>query len=365
MRRINWMPLIFFLLAIVGWYYSGMSSAFVINETIIRFIRDGVLVLALLVPITAGMGINFAISIGAISAQIGILTIIILQIPGIQGLMLGTIIALIIAVLLGYVLGRVLNRVKGKEMITTIIIGFLANGIYQLIFLLGYGTVIKPLNQEILLSRGIGIRNMVDLISFRNLMDQIWLLQVGSIKLPLFMIFLVLFFCLIVAYFMNTRTGQKFRLTGEDMDKAAALGIDVNAVRIQAMMVSTVLACLGQILFLQNMGMLNVYTAHLQCDIFAAAALLAGGATIKQARVRHVILGIFLFHSLFIVSPQAGQNLFGNAALGEYFRSFIAYGTIALALVLNRQESRMSSFRLLHTSISGHTHVGNKKPLIR
>jgi len=339
MRRINPMPLIFLCLAITGWYCSGMSGVFVINETITRFIRDGVLVLALLVPITAGMGINFAISIGAISAQIGILAVIILQIPGMPGLLLGSLMALIIAILLGYLLGRILNRVKGKEMITTIIIGFLANGLYQLIFLLGYGTLIKPINQEILLSRGIGIRNMVDLIAFRNLMEQIWLCSIGSIKLPWFMICLVLFLCLTVACFMNTRTGQKFRLVGEDMAKAAALGIDADAVRIQAMMVSTVLACLGQILFLQNMGMLNVYTAHRQSDIFAAAALLAGGASIKQARVRHVILGIFLFHSLFIVSPQAGQNLFGNAALGEYFRSFIAYGTIALALVLNQNRA--------------------------
>lgn len=42
-----------------------------------------------------------------------------------------------------------------------------------------------------------------------------------------------------------------------------------------------------------------------------------------------------LFYALFIVSPQAGQNIFSNAALGEYFRSFVAYGTIAFALMMN------------------------------
>jgi len=36
---------------------------------------------------------------------------------------------------------------------------------------------------------------------------------------------------------------------------------------------------------------------------------------------------------LFIVSPQAGQNIFRNPAFGEYFRSFAAYGTIAFALI--------------------------------
>jgi simple sugar transport system permease protein len=81
--------------------------------------------------------------------------------------------------------------------------------------------------------------------------------------------------------------------------------------------------------------MLNVYTGHLNHDVFSSAALLAGGATLKSAGVRHVLSGILLFHFLFIVSPQAGQNLFGNAALGEYFRSFVAYGTIAIALMIS------------------------------
>jgi hypothetical protein len=85
--------------------------------------------------------------------------------------------------------------------------------------------------------------------------------------------------------------------------------------------------------------MLNVYTAHLNTDIFSCAALLAGGATVTRAKVRHALIGIVLFHTLFVVSPQAGQNLFGNPALGEYFRSFVAYGTIAVALILNAKNS--------------------------
>ncbi|MEJ2039229.1 MAG: hypothetical protein P8X55_09875, partial [Desulfosarcinaceae bacterium] len=126
-----------------------------------------------------------------------------------------------------------------------------------------------------------------------------------------------------------------FRAVAESGERAELAGIDVEKVRIKAMMLSTVLACLGQVIYTQNIGMLNVYTAHLNSDIFSCAALLAGGATIYKARVRHAQAGIILFHTLFIVSPQAGQNLFTNAALGEYFRTFIAYGTIAFALMMN------------------------------
>ncbi len=338
MRQINPVPIIFLLLFFLSWQYSGMSFIFVGNEVITRFIRDGVMVLALLIPITAGMGINFAVTIGAISAQIGLIAIIILQVEGFKGMIMAGLLALLIAFFMGWIMGLILNRVKGKEMITTIIIGFLGNGIYQFIFLVGYGTFIKALNTEIMLSRGVGVRNMVDLAEYRNILDNIWVFQVGGIIIPLFMIMLVISFCLVVTYIMNTRMGQKFRAVGEDMEVSSSIGIDVDKTRIQAMIISTIIACFGQLIYLQNIGMLNVYTAHLNSDIFSAAALLAGGASIKNAQVRHAILGVFLFHSLFIVSPQAGQNLFGNAALGEYFRSFIAYGTIAIALVFNLRD---------------------------
>jgi simple sugar transport system permease protein len=66
-------------------------------------------------------------------------------------------------------------------MITTIIIGFLATSIYQLIFMVGYSTFITPHNTGMMLSRGIGIRNMIDLEHFRNLLDSIGVLHLGEI----------------------------------------------------------------------------------------------------------------------------------------------------------------------------------------
>jgi len=246
-------------------------------------------------------------------------------------------------VVLGALIGRCLNRVRGREMITTIIIGFLATSIYQLIFMVGYGTVIKSKNTEMMLSRGIGIRNMIDLERFRNLLEVIWMVQFGELKIPLFMILLVLMFALAVSCLQRTLWGRRMTAAGLQGERVELLGISEEAVRRQAIVWSTVIACLGHILYIENIGMLNVYTAHLNSDVFSCAALLAGGATIARARVRHALIGILLFHTLFIVSPQAGQNVFGNPALGEYFRSFVAYGTIAVALIFNirRGEERM------------------------
>lgn len=328
-------PAAFLVLSFAAWQFSGLSGSFVTNQVITRFIRDGLLVLSLIIPVVAGMGLNFAITVGAMSIQTALLVMIAYNIEGIPGILLTIVFGTAIAILTGYLIGRILNRVKGKEMITTIIIGFFANSIYQLIFLVGFGTVIPVANQDIILTRGIGVRNTVDLSMYRNTIDKLWMIQLGSIEIPLFMILVMLLFAGIIYYILHTRFGQQIKAVGSAAETSAILGIDTDKVRIKVMILSTVLAGLGQLIYLQNIGMFDVYTAHLNTDVISCAALLAGGASIKDAKIRHALLGIFLFHTLFIVSPQAGQNLFNNAALGEYFRSFVAYGTIAFALIMN------------------------------
>jgi simple sugar transport system permease protein len=336
--RANVVPAVFIALSGLALYFSDLSPSFVAGEVVTRFIRDGVMVLALVIPVTAGMGLNFAITVGALAAQVGIVLAVDWGLRGATGLLAITAMGLGLAVVSGHLIGVALNRVRGKEMIATMIIGFLATGVYQLVFMVGYGTFIRPTNQEMMLSRGIGVRNMVDLEPFRNIIDTIWVIRAGPIEFPLFMILVVLGFAGLITYLLNTRLGQQFKAVGEGIEKAEMLGIDADAVRIKAVVLSTVLACLGHIIFTQNIGMLNVYTAHMNTDIFACAALLAGGASILRAHVGHALLGVFLFHSLFIVSPQAGQNIFENAALGEYFRAFVAYGTIAFALVMSTRD---------------------------
>ncbi len=340
MKKANPAPLFFVALSLIAFYYSGMSALFVANEVITRIIRDSLLVFALIIPVTAGMGLNFSIIIGAMAAQAGWIFMLDFQIPGIYGIAGAALSGIIISILCGYIIGAYLNRVKGREMIATIIIGILGAGIYQFIFLVGYGTFIPAHNRELLLSRGAGIRDMVDLAPYRNIMDRLWLVDLAGIQFPVFMLLIIAAAAAVVKIIILTPSGQKFRAVGSDRISAGLAGIDTNRTRIQAMIISTVFACLGQIIYLQNIGMVNVYTAHMNSDIFSCAALLAGGATIREAKVRHALIGIILFHTLYIVTPQAGQNVFSNAVLGEYFRSFIAYGSIAMALVINIRHER-------------------------
>ena len=104
---------------------------------------------------------------------------------------------------------------------------------------------------------------------------------------------------------------------------------------VTAIMISTLLAGLGQLTFIQDIGNFTTYTAHENVGTFAIAALLVGGASIKKATIGQAVLGALLFHTMFIISPIAGKNLFDNAQLGEYFRVFACYAVIAVALALH------------------------------
>ncbi len=134
---------------------------------------------------------------------------------------------------------------------------------------------------------------------------------------------------------MKTRLGQNMRTVGQSRTVANAAGINVDKTRVIAMIFSTVLASWGQLIFLQNVGTLSTYGAHTQVGQFAIAALLVGGASVQNATNKQALLGIVLFHTLFIVSPLAGKELFGDPAIGEYFRVFVSYGVIAMSLAMH------------------------------
>jgi simple sugar transport system permease protein len=160
------------------------------------------------------------------------------------------------------------------------------------------------------------------------------------ISIPIGTFILIFLLCGGIHFLFKTKLGQDFRATGQDRHIAEVAGIDVNATRATAIVISTVLAGLGQILFLQNMGNLQTYGSHVQVGTFAVASLLIGGATVTHATVGQALLGTLLFHTLFIVSPQAGKNLMGNAQVGEYFRVFVSYGVIGIALALHAWRRR-------------------------
>ncbi|MEN6500604.1 MAG: ABC transporter permease [Rectinema sp.] len=335
--------IIFVIITLVAIPPSGLSIKYIVQEIITRLGRNSFLVLALLLPIYAGMGLNFGMTLGAMAGQIGLIFAVNYGIANWQGLVFALLVGLPIAVLLGWIAGLVMNRAKGREMVTGYILAFFINGIYQFFVMYMLGSVIPIRNRAIVLSRGYGIRNTLNLESVRQSLDNIVMLRVAGYTIPLVTFIIIALLCVFVVWFKKTKLGQDMRAVGQDMAVAEAAGIPVEKTRIVAIIISTVLACAGQIIFLQNMGNLATYNAHDQTGFFAVAAILVGGASVTHASIVNVFVGVMLLHAMFVVSPLAGQNLFGSAMIGEYFRQFIGYGVIALSLVLYAWRTRRAA----------------------
>ena len=391
----NIVPIVFLGISAVGVAYSGVNGAIIMSDVVSRFARNGFFVLSLLFPVLAGMGLNFGIVVGAMAAQIGILIISIFDITGIAGILVAMAITLPFAILFGWLSALVSNSTKGQEMLSSMFVGFFAHGIYLFVFLFMLGGIIKIDAPEIMIpGTNVGVRNTIDLTGVKYSLDNLIKVDMFTfcfmlagvaavcavyiyikrktvskaavaalvvcaalgvagnilpalvmykrvVKIPVVTYALIGLLCLFINFFFKTKLGQDMRAVGQNMEIAEVSGINVNKTRTIAQVLSVVLAGWGQIIFLQNLGNLSTYSAHQNVGMFASAALLIGGASVKKATVAQALLGTFLFHLLFNVSPMAGKNIFGSAVIGEYFRVFIAYGIIALAIALHAWKQAM------------------------
>ena len=460
----NKVVILFLLLCVGATAASKQPLTFVIPELFTRIARNAFIVLALIIPVITGLGLNFGIVVGAMAAQIALFLTTYWGFTGVGGFFITVALATPIVLVFGFLVGKLFNLVKGNEMIAGLILGYFADGIYQLIFLFVFGGVIAMNNPTLMIATGVGVKNTIDLkdtvkyaldtipmltvleIGFYLVIagllfttihkrikkqavnwkdtalkaaaavfvyaltfigpveqflssDRLLLLsavELGCLSVVLWQLFQIvrhkmtkhtgarsfgkrdtfdirralvfivlagavygltyipaLFnvliavqlpvmtyicigaLCVFNSLLMRTRLGQNMRAVGQNRAVANSAGIDVDKTRIIAMLFSTVLASWGQLIYLQNIGTMSTYGAHTQVGQFAIAALLVGGASVQKATNKNALLGIVLFHTLFIVSPLAGKELFGDPVIGEYFRVFVSYGVIAMALAMH------------------------------
>ena len=393
--RNNVVTIMFIVVCAVCMVFSGYTPSYVMYELFGRLSRNAFIVLALIIPIVAGMGINFAITIGAMAAQIACILVLEWGLQGFGSFLAAAALTVPMAALFGFGIGKILNKMKGQEMIGGMILGYFANGLYQLLCLFIFDNII-PINNPNLTIKGFsGIANTIDLSKTGGMggtLEKLWQLPVSQavlvfalviaaglvighvrshrkdakklgiqlgalavvcvlmqlpvmkslfsmVKVPMATFGIVALLCLFNVVLMRTRLGQQFRAVGQNRTVANAAGINVDKVRIIAITISTVLAGWGQLIFVQNLGAFQTYGAADQVGLYAGAAILVGGASVVRATNTQALLGTVLFHLMFILAPAAGKNLFGDAAIGEYFRVFMCYGVIALALVMHAWSS--------------------------
>lgn len=457
----NNVTVLFVVLCIGSFLVSTYTLPNLFGELFTRIGRNTFMILSLLIPVIAGLGMNFGIVIGAIAAQIAIFLTVLWGFTGFTGILMCVLLCTPMAVLFGYFVGRVFNSMKGTEMIGGLVLGYFSDGLYQFLFLFVMGGVITINNSRLMISSGVGVKNVINLkdnlgyaidnVPMLSILDVVFyaalVISVGwiiyklikkqnlqlkkvlsrllpvvvlyglsfipavtafmstprlrllsavelgvlgvalynvygiikrlikkergrpakqlfalgiaaavyaltyvpvcfdalmAVNLPVLTFVFIGALCVFIPWFMNTKLGQDMRTVGHNRAVATSSGINVNRIRIIAMIMSTVLASYGQIISLQNIGTVATYGSHQQVGLYAIAALLVGGASIQHATVKQALLGVTLFHTLFILAPNAGQQLLGDAQIGEYFRVFVAYGVIALALAMHAWNARGS-----------------------
>lgn len=390
----NIVTILFAVLCLFAYIVSEQQISFVLSEVLNRLMRNCVLVLSLIIPVIAGLGLNFGIVLGAMAAQLSIIVVTHWQIPGILGMVVCFLLTTPLSILLGYAMGALFNKTKGQEMITGLIVGFFANGLYQMLLLIIVGKVIHIVDDNIIIPTTGGVKDTIMLTdSMQSVIDKVWVLPltwvvgigyglcllygvyrivravkrsdrrqiilygglvagvsilfaltrlhpslrfaIGYYDVPMMSFLLWLLVYGLILFLSKTKLGQDFRAIGQSMNVADSAGIHIDRTRIIATIISTVLASWGQLISLQNLGSFSTYSSHEQVSTFAVAALLVGGASSKKATVNQAIVGILLFHTLFVVAPMAGKNLLNDATYGEYFRTFVSYGVIAVALALH------------------------------
>lgn len=395
-------PILFTVICIIGILLSGTPLSTILADVVNRFDRNFLLVLSLIIPVICGLGMNFGIVLGAMCGQLGLVVVKILNISGMPAILVAAAIAFAAAIVCGNLAGRLLNHAKGQEMITSMILGYFSNGIYQFIFLFIIGGVIK-VSSDIILQGGVGIKNTIDLSDIQYALDDFKIAGFGGrmelfsgiqffsvlffayygfaafrnknkrslvkaigcaavfvaayflsmmpqfavarmlIRIPVPTLLFDIFICWLLTRFIQTKMGQDMRAIGHDREVSLSAGINVDKTRITAVVISTVLAAWGQIIFYQNLGTMDAYYGHEKVGTFCVAAILIGGASVKKASISQAVLGTVLFHLLYNVSPLASQHLFHDSTVGGYFRLALCYGVIAIALMIHVWDSEKQS----------------------
>lgn len=322
---------VFLIILLIAANILGISNKEVWGGILTRFGMNAILVLAMVPSIQSGIGVNFNLPMGVIFGLIGALVSIEMGLTGWASFAVALIVAIPLAAIAGYFYGLMLNRVKGQEMTVGTYVGFSIVSFMCIFWLLA------PFKSEELVwpMSGKGLRVTLSMESsmgglLDNFLNPEWLpewMQVIPIGLILF--FALLSF--IVWIFFRSKSGTAMKVAGSSEAFAISNGVNVNRQRIRGMMMSTVLAAIGIIVYSQSFGFLQLYTAPLYVAMPAAAAILIGGATLQRAKIIHVVIGTFLFQGLLVVALPV-INLISGGSLAEIMRIIISNGIILYAL---------------------------------
>jgi simple sugar transport system permease protein len=290
---------------------------------------NGVLVLAMVPMIRSGCGLNFGLPVGIIAGLLGALVAVEMNLTGLTAIFTAILISLPIAVLLGFSYAQIINRVKGSEMMIATYIGFSS------VALMCIGWMILPFSHPTMVwgFTGQGLRTTISVAdAFQDVISNILSFQIGDFfYFPTGMLIFFGLACYFVHLFFKSKTGIAMTAVGKNPSFARSSSVNIDRMRTLSVIFSTALGAIGIIIYQQSFGFIQLYMGPFFMAFPAIAAVLLGGASLKNATITHVIVGTFLFQGVITMAPSVINSMM-QSDLSEIIRIILSNGMIIYAL---------------------------------
>lgn len=300
-----------------------------LNDVIVRFGMNAIMVLSMVPMIQSGCGLNFGIPVGLISGMIGAVVSLEFNLVGFPGIAVAFLVGISIAAIFGLLYGLLLNRVKGDEMIIATYVGF------SFVFFMNMMWLILPFKNPASVQgfKGEGLRVTISIEDYwYGMLSNIFKVDVTKyLTIPTGMILFFILMALLVWGFFKTKIGTAITAVGSNPDYARAAGISIDKMRIISVMLSTMLAAVGMIVYQQSFGFIQMYNSPLSFAFPSVAAVLLGGASVNKATITNVVIGTFLFQGILTMTPSVINSAI-NIDVSEIIRIIISNGMIVYAL---------------------------------
>lgn len=331
-------PRLIILIFLVSTYmiapFVGIPITTALSDTIIRFGMNAILVLSLMPMIESGAGLNFGMPLGIEAGLLGATISIQIGLTGFAGFAVAVIVGIIFALIFGWAYGTILNKVKGGEMMIATYIGFSSVAFMCIMWL------VLPFTKADMIWAygGSGLRTTISVETYwKDILNTVFGKVAESVPVGEILFFAVLTF--IMWLFFRTRAGLSMSAVGKNDKFAQATGIDAEKSRKQSVIISTVIAAIGIIVYQQSFGFIQLYLAPFNMAFPAIAAILIGGASVNRVTVWHVIIGTFLFQGILTMTPTVVNALI-KTDMSETIRIIVSNGMILYALTRKEGGSR-------------------------
>ncbi|MBU5255991.1 ABC transporter permease subunit [Tissierella praeacuta] len=321
--------ILYLIILTISLKFIGISYIDMINDSLTKWVMNGVLVLSLLPMINVGAGRNFGLPIGISAGLIGMCISIEYKLTGWMGFSISILIGIVIAILFGYIYSVILNRLKGNEEIVGTFAGF------SFIPIMNFFWSLAPFKNRQMLYPvgGKGLRPKINLQNyFGGVLDNFININIGKFIIPVGLILFFLVLCLLVYLFQKTRMGIAMAAIAENQVFVKLSGVNINRYRTFAIIFSTILGAIGIIVYSQSYGFVHLYDGPFMMAFPAVSAILIGGASKKKATVFQAMLGTYLYQTTSLLSvPVANAILIPE--MSEVIRMIVTNGIILYAFL--------------------------------